>query len=533
MPFDYDDKGKITPEHEVRKKVDVYRSLLKIGGLTEFKVMDDMKDLVQRQATVDAYNNLRDLYDFSELGIVVVAIKKKGEILNFTNGVAYEEFRDQIKQLREIIRGDGNIPDDFTILNWKKDVIEGIVKKSSGEKEERREDEIQDEVVDEIPGKVKRRIERARVVSQIDMDLPEKTQPDAGLLNWKKETKTVLPIDMGILGLTEAVERKKNIAEKKEVVSEEDLIKYYTEHLVSDLRVIYPDKEYSNEIWIDVKNRSKKNGIRWLPPVTEKSSRDYKGGKKILKEIDDFLKIKIDEPKEWEDMDSALHKSGINLNLLREARRRKEVFVEEVENVKAQKVEEDSAESKILKDQEVDVAGGRIEKVETGERKLIWYPEIVGDLKNATFFDESLTPEQRKNRWEVVDKMRKMGINLPRMSLTQDSPGEIERFRNREFVAAAAEFLWDPKLKKNEFYKSKSEALIYLNGVGIASGPEESEPEAPVIENYPILEGRELLEYAGMNFDLKLAIIPAFCNTESYKIVVKRLQDAGIDVTKL
>lgn len=142
----------------------------------------------------------------------------------------------------------------------------------------------------------------------------------------------------GLIGLYEAVvedEKKskttRRMTEPEKINIDEEVV-YYTEHLIPDLKVIYPEKtgmSASGEVWITAKENIKKHHIRWLTKPSDRAGnegkpvRRFADGRRMIKEIQDYLDLKIEEPENWKEEKSLINESRISLDRLREARRKK------------------------------------------------------------------------------------------------------------------------------------------------------------------------------------------------------------------
>ena len=130
---------------------------------------------------------------------------------------------------------------------------------------------------------------------------------------------------------------------------------------------------------------------------------------------------------------------------------------------------------------------------------LVWYDGILKDLKLATFLDKDLNEGERNKRWEAVDRLRaNEGITLPKMSLENDTNETKERYANREKVLGAAEFLWNPDLTTNDFWKTREDAMKFLNdcGIGVNGKPY-------LLEVKEEKKNKEPIWYDGIVKDLK------------------------------
>ncbi len=116
-----------------------------------------------------------------------------------------------------------------------------------------------------------------------------------------------------------------------EKLEDKEILDYYGKDFIDDLKVIYPDdgKRYGDDQWKSANARLKKFNIRWIQIANWNKvgnpPRDIPVGRKMRNDIGEYLNGKIDEPEEWMGESSPIKRSRINLEILREARKLKQV----------------------------------------------------------------------------------------------------------------------------------------------------------------------------------------------------------------
>ena len=100
------------------------------------------------------------------------------------------------------------------------------------------------------------------------------------------------------------------------------------------------------------------------------------------------------------------------------------------------------------------------------EKKLVWYDEILSDLRLATFLDDELTDEEKEKRREAANKLRDKGVSLPPLSIDIK---DTEAYENRKKVRGAVEFLRNPLMLVDNWGRKKEWAMEYLKSIGIGN----------------------------------------------------------------
>jgi len=450
-------------------KYNAYTDLRLVANLSDVRDMDDYPPSIIDRA--EAIRNLRGKgFDMGLVGLRVTQKTEEGkEILNVvvdgSKSSEYQEFVDEMKEVRKWYLGETTTKPETPVLDRLGINVGKFVEKNIGKEE---------------PG------------APTSENEPETDDTDAkrGIYLRRDFLKNLDDEKMNFEVISKAEIEKNYESEYQSPASKLILLgninrKPGGEYVVnSDLE----DEEISNEVRISMLRKLVANGFDvgviginlkregdMLEYFTNLRDVDVSSIVNLVKEIEEQDK-NYDDTKFSDEFKRFMGKNLEKFRMTKDLLFRDKVLIAENQTIKS----EDDEKTK-KKD------------------NLVWYDGILKDLKLATFLDKDLNEGERNKRWEAVDRLRaNEGITLPKMSLENDTNETKERYANREKVLGAAEFLWNPDLTTNDFWKTREDAMKFLNdcGIGVNGKPY-------LLEVKEEKKNKEPIWYEGVVKDLK------------------------------